>query len=168
MLFILFLFYRETFQTVKDTTTKLEKLNKRMIDESKKGEATRALEEYVWLHICTISSKSVFRRLSMLSLFSQGVDTLVSSSGTNFPFLNSPKALSVQPNVLIIFIPLLYYLIRCTICLSIIIWGKKIRPKKFRIRTQASQMLVGSYYQLQGIHTIVMRRILDDSLFKDV
>lgn len=154
---------------MKDTTTKLEKLNKRMIDESKKGEATRALEEYVRLHICTISSKSVFRRLSMLSLFSQGVDTLISSSGTNFPFLNSPKALSVQPNVLIIFVPLLYYLIRCTICLSIIIWGKKIRPKKIQ---NSNPGLSDASWKLlptkQGIHTIVRRRILDDSLFKDV
>jgi len=39
--------YRDTFQNVRETTDKLKTMKKRMIDLSKKGEATEELEMYV-------------------------------------------------------------------------------------------------------------------------
>lgn len=45
--FMSFFFYRETFQNVRETAGKLEMMNKKMVDLSKAGEATEALEQYV-------------------------------------------------------------------------------------------------------------------------
>ena len=73
---VLLLLFRETFQNVKDTTTRLNDMNKKMVELTKQGEATEALESYVKL--LSEVSRSVCFTNSVLNFFLKFLETYVS------------------------------------------------------------------------------------------